>query len=596
MITASVFWVCVAGVFYHHVIYPILLRLCAARIGAAAPPPASGDFPSITVIAPAYNEAAFIEAKLADLARLDYPADRLRIRIVCDGCSDDTVARARRWIASHWSSDRDVLVVEHAVNRGKVAVLNEAISSADTDLIVLSDVSAALEPDALLRASAHFADASVGFVTGEYRLAGATAAGEADYWRYQVEVKRSEAMLGSPMGAHGAFYAFRRSSWQALEPDTINDDFVLPMRIVAAGLRGVYDTAIVVTERDNSDARLDFHRRLRIAAGNAQQLTRTPGLADLRRPGLAFAFLSGKAMRVVTPALMAIALLCNVILAGDGAFWHAMLGLHLGGYLLAALGLAMGARAPRALAALGYLVRGHVAGLLGGAAYVLRMRKGAWTRVAALDEDDYIDPLARAGKRVLDIVCALGALIVMAVLFIPIALAIKLDSRGPIFYRQLRVGRATRTSTELFRLTKFRTMRTDAEVSTGAVWAAADDPRITRVGRFLRKSRLDELPQAWNVLLGDMSVVGPRPERPQFFERLEGAIPFYTERTYGLKPGITGLAQVSQGYDCSIEDVRSKVLYDHAYAARISRPVQWFLTDVSIILRTFSVMVLGKGQ
>jgi lipopolysaccharide/colanic/teichoic acid biosynthesis glycosyltransferase len=186
--------------------------------------------------------------------------------------------------------------------------------------------------------------------------------------------------------------------------------------------------------------------------------------------------------------------------------------------------------------------------------------------------------------------------VVLAIVFVPIALAIKLDSRGPIFYRQLRVGQATARATRLFWLTKFRTMRVDAEAQTGAVWAAKNDPRVTRVGRFLRKSRLDELTQAWNVLVGEMSVVGPRPERPQFFHRLETEIPFYIERTFGLKPGITGLAQVSQGYDESVEDVRSKVLFDHAYALQISRPLRWFVTNVSIVFRTVSTMVLGKGQ
>jgi lipopolysaccharide/colanic/teichoic acid biosynthesis glycosyltransferase len=128
------------------------------------------------------------------------------------------------------------------------------------------------------------------------------------------------------------------------------------------------------------------------------------------------------------------------------------------------------------------------------------------------------------------------------------------------------------------------------------VWATARDPRITRIGRFLRKTRLDELPQFVNVLHGDMSIVGPRPERPQFFKGLEAKIPFYIERTFGLKPGITGLAQVSQGYDTSIEDVRSKTLFDHAYAMRIANPLQWLKTDLEIIFRTFTVVILGKGQ
>ena len=118
-------------------------------------------------------------------------------------------------------------------------------------------------------------------------------------------------------------------------------------------------------------------------------------------------------------------------------------------------------------------------------------------------------------------------------------------------------------------------MRVEAELGSGPVWAKKNDPRITKVGIFLRKTRLDELPQWLNVLKGEMSVVGPRPERPCFVKKLEDSIPFYTERTFGLRPGITGLAQVNQEPDSTIEDVRNKVLYDHAYAVRLGTWWSW---------------------
>lgn len=217
--------------------------------------------------------------------------------------------------------------------------------------------------------------------------------------------------------------------------------------------------------------------------------------------------------------------------------------------------------------------------------------------VTTSDADQgFVPPAVHLSKRIMDVVCALGALAVLAVLFVPVALAIKLTSRGPVFYRQLRVGYTTPTTTHLFHLIKFRTMRVDAEAATGAVWASKDDPRITPVGRFLRKTRLDELPQCFNVLRGEMAVVGPRPERPSFFNKLEDAIPYYAERTYGVRPGITGLAQINQAYDSSIEDVRNKVLYDHAYAAKLLRWRDWLRTDLSIIVRTVTVMATGKGQ
>lgn len=200
------------------------------------------------------------------------------------------------------------------------------------------------------------------------------------------------------------------------------------------------------------------------------------------------------------------------------------------------------------------------------------------------------------GKRALDIAISLLGLSFTLLLFPFIAIAIKLSSPGPILFRQLRIGHAGPELTEVFWMLKFRTMYQDAEASSGAVWATQNDPRITPVGLLLRKTRLDELPQFINVLRGDMSLVGPRPERPGFYQRLETAIPFFAERTFGLKPGITGLAQVNQGYDRDLDDVRSKLAFDHAYALRLSRFNSWLLADLSILFGTFWVMVRGRGQ
>jgi lipopolysaccharide/colanic/teichoic acid biosynthesis glycosyltransferase len=150
--------------------------------------------------------------------------------------------------------------------------------------------------------------------------------------------------------------------------------------------------------------------------------------------------------------------------------------------------------------------------------------------------------------------------------------------------------------TELFRMLKFRSMYQDAEARSGAVWATKNDPRVTRVGLFLRKTRLDEIPQLINVLRGDMSLVGPRPERPGFYGKLERAIPFFADRTMGLRPGITGLAQVNQGYDTNLDDVRRKVTFDHAYAMRLAGTWSWLRLDLGIMVRTVTVMATGRGQ
>ena len=139
-------------------------------------------------------------------------------------------------------------------------------------------------------------------------------------------------------------------------------------------------------------------------------------------------------------------------------------------------------------------------------------------------------------------------------------------------------------------------MRNDAEQITGAVWATENDPRLISIGRFMRKTRLDEIPQFVNVLKGDMSLIGPRPERPSIADNLETEIPFYLERTYGIIPGITGLAQVYQGYDQNLDDVRNKLNYDLAYSLSLSRPMDWIKIECQIIFRTIMVMVCGRGQ
>ena len=207
-----------------------------------------------------------------------------------------------------------------------------------------------------------------------------------------------------------------------------------------------------------------------------------------------------------------------------------------------------------------------------------------------------IDPVTAHAKRVTDIVLAGTGVLLTLPLFPLIAAAIRIETRGPVFFRQMRIGKSHPDRVELFEMIKFRTMVQDAEKLSGATWATKADPRITRVGRFLRKTSLDELPQLFNVLRGEMSLIGPRPERPGFYRKLENEIPFFAERTYGVAPGITGLAQVNQGYDTCIEDVRSKVGYDHRYALALDNPLNWLRMDFGIMIRTVGIMITGRGQ
>lgn len=188
-------------------------------------------------------------------------------------------------------------------------------------------------------------------------------------------------------------------------------------------------------------------------------------------------------------------------------------------------------------------------------------------------------------KRLLDIAVSAIALILGAPFWLLITVLVKLDSEGPAIYEQERVGQNGKP----FVLKKFRTMRKDAEKNSGPVWAGAEDPRITKIGKFLRKTRLDEIPQFINVLKGDMSMVGPRPERAFFIEKLKEEIPIYVRRMK-MKPGVTGWAQVKHHYDESIEDVKKKVIYDMYYFENMS-----IMMDLKILFLSVFVVLTGKG-
>lgn len=188
-------------------------------------------------------------------------------------------------------------------------------------------------------------------------------------------------------------------------------------------------------------------------------------------------------------------------------------------------------------------------------------------------------------KRIVDVVGAAVGLVMTAPLMAAAALAVTLDSKGLVIYAQERVGRFG----EPFTMYKFRTMQIDAEANGPQWWAGDEDPRMTRIGRFLRRTHLDELPQLFNVLRGDMSLIGPRPERPEFVEQLLRDVPQYDERLF-LKPGMTGLAQVHYRYDQSIADVKRKIRFDRLYIKRLCLAL-----DARILAWTVIVVVTGRG-
>jgi sugar transferase (PEP-CTERM system associated) len=197
----------------------------------------------------------------------------------------------------------------------------------------------------------------------------------------------------------------------------------------------------------------------------------------------------------------------------------------------------------------------------------------------------FITPFIRLMKRIVDVLFASTLLVVTLPLLPVIACGIKLTSKGPVFYLQKRVGVNGRP----FTIFKFRSMADNAEQGTGASWARENDPRVTPIGAFIRKTRIDELPQLVNVLKGDMSFIGPRPERPEFVEKISRVTPYYLER-HAVKPGITGWAQVMYPYGSSLGDSVEKLRYDLYYINNLS-----FVLEILIVLETIKVVLFRRG-
>ncbi len=370
--------------FYHHIVYPVLLdRLARARRAVAGPlhsaaVPAN-SLPTIAVVMPAYNEERYIAVKIANLAALDYPRDRLRILIALDGSRDATRERATEALAK-LPPGHGIELIVFPRNRGKVAVLNDCIGDIEAEIVALTDTSALMPADCLRKVAAHMSAPDVGVVFATYALIDAGSEGERRYTDYQTKLKDDESSLDSAIGGHGALYFIRRARWQPMPPDTINDDFILPMSIVASGSRGVYDKSIVASELERTQSQQEFKRRIRIGAGNMQQTLRLTKLFDPRRPWLAFAFASGKGSRPFMPFIGLLAVLLTAILAARGHSAYLVL-LLIEILVLATAMIVILVRTPstpRLLSWLGYLVEGHFASLIGSLQLMFGIRLKHW--------------------------------------------------------------------------------------------------------------------------------------------------------------------------------------------------------------------------
>lgn len=393
MIIQGLVWLMLFFIVYHHLGYPLLLKFFAANQDSSDElmPYERGfknstlDFylPHIHLVVPVYNEESVIRQKIDSMAWLDYPHEKLTISIFCDGCSDATVREAVEAHQRFMNNGIDIHIHNFAVNRGKVAMVNLAINGSKQDILAFSDASSILAVDVLWRTARHFIhDRQLGVVTGDYKLIASGSHGESAYWNYQNKVRDWESSLGACMGAPGAYYAIRTELCRELELDTINDDFILPMRAVSEGYSAKFDRKIHIYESEPTNLEDDAQRRNRISQGNLQQLLRLsplliPGLGE-HKFAVSWMFFSGKTLRVIMPYLLLFLLLSTAWLAPIHWLYSVLFIGQVAVYLItcaAALELFENRLlvrffASRPIKLIRYLCQGHYMGLLGTACYV----------------------------------------------------------------------------------------------------------------------------------------------------------------------------------------------------------------------------------
>jgi cellulose synthase/poly-beta-1,6-N-acetylglucosamine synthase-like glycosyltransferase len=386
------FWLALGLVAFSYIGYPLvlvlwdavreafgILRFVGGSSDRRAPRGDEETWPTITLAFSAFDEESCIREKIENCLALDYPADRLEILVGCDGCTDRTAEIARA------SGGARVRVHELTPRAGKATVLSRIVPSASGDVVVLTDANVMLERDALRALARRFRDPEVGAVVGRLRLvdpAGAEVE-EGIYWRYETFLKYHEGKHGVVLGANGGIYAIRRLLFSPLRPDTITDDFVIPLRIAVRGWKVPFAPDAVAREEAAGDARKEFGRRARIGAGNWQALARVPDLLDPRTGFLFFAFVSHKLLRWATPFLLAFALAANFHLAASPGAWlyRGILAAQLAFYALALAGR-LGARASRAAANAHYFVAMNAALAVGLWRFVRGTQRAAWQRTA----------------------------------------------------------------------------------------------------------------------------------------------------------------------------------------------------------------------
>jgi cellulose synthase/poly-beta-1,6-N-acetylglucosamine synthase-like glycosyltransferase len=386
-----VFWLSVAGVIYTYFLYPVLLFVCyalaqlrsdlrylVARGDRRARSLAQDEFPGVSFLIPAYNEEKHLPAKIANLREVDYPPEKLQVIFVSDGSTDGT----NEILRNSASSNPNVEVVLLPTRSGKPIALNHAVGHARHEILVLSDAATLFSPDAVRKLARHFSDRSVGAVCGSLRFQASPESQQTEgvYWKYESMLRLMEARLGATLTASGAIYAIRRSAFVELAPDTVLDDFIIPMNARKMGYRVLYDPEAVGMDVAPGTVAGEFARRVRLAVGSFRavgDLARIPLSSSTR-----LAFFSHKVLRWTVPLFFIALLISNALLIAQ-PFYRVIFIFQLAFYLWAGLGYLLRERAHRfRFALLGYFLLAMNLAFLVGFVRSLVGREGAiWQRI-----------------------------------------------------------------------------------------------------------------------------------------------------------------------------------------------------------------------
>jgi len=336
VVPALIFWGCLIGLAYTYVGYFFLIRFLAKRKSyqilspesfelsaseiAKGTFPADYELPYVSLIIPAYNEENFIRDKMENCNWLSYRKDHIEVLVASDGSDDGTNSIVNKYANGY------IKLLEFPRRRGKTAVLNDAIEKATGEIIILSDASSLLSMDAIENLTRHFYNEKVGCVSGSYKLididVSSRSAGEGAYWKYETAIKKSESRMNSILGAHGAIYAFRKKLFKPLPTGAINDDYILPMKILEQGYKVVYETEAIGIELAKTNLGNEMKRRVRIAVGNFQQLFLLKNMLNPFKGMVSLQFFSHKFLRLAAPFLQIFLFLANTFLLEKGLIYQ----------------------------------------------------------------------------------------------------------------------------------------------------------------------------------------------------------------------------------------------------------------------------------